>query len=134
MHFDLENHSSIKVAALVDGKVIECLPGKVAEINGEKVELYLPDYKIKKEAPDWSDYTYKSHGLQLYEMEYSLYEGSFPLDPGANGVAKVYASFRFTSVDGKMKKVVVWTDDGHYILRAIRYEIPKFDKMPTKKT
>lgn len=133
MDFEFENYSFIKVAAEIDGKVIELSPGKDMKVKGEKIALYLPEYKDKDESDYWSNYTLEFQTLQLYEMTYTLIEHAFPLDP-VRGFSKIYANFRIVSEAGKIKKVIVYTDDGNYVPRSIKYPISLNNEKPgTKK-
>lgn len=127
MDFTLQNCSTETVAALADGKEITVLPKQTMKIKGEKVDLYLPEHKNKKEVKPGKtcDYTISSHFMQLREMEYSLYELFYPLNPDSRGKFEMCANFRITSVDGRMTKVVCWTDDGNSApARWIKYPKP----------
>lgn len=99
----------IKVVAFVDEKEVSCVPGQTVAIKGDKIELYLPDYKSKSEASTWG--YYNTHELNIYQTEFQTYYATFPLD-STEGKSDVYTNFRFDSKVGKLQKVCVWTDDG----------------------
>lgn len=125
MEFTLQNCSLVKVAAMVDGKEIVCVPWQVVTIKGDKVELYLPDYEVKKEAHMWSNYSYTHAELEKYATIFSVW--SFPLDPDPEGtrVPQFWANFRFSCPNGMIQKVCVWTDDGSGKDQSIRHPIRK---------
>jgi hypothetical protein len=124
MNFEIENKSTFKISILVDGKVVECPQNKSIIIKGEKTDIYLPEYKDQKDSSKWSNYTYQDHYLKLWAMEYSQCEYSFPINP-VNGIAEKYATFRFDSENGKLKKVICYTSDGKLANLYVKYQIPK---------
>lgn len=53
MHFEVENKTSHKLIATVDGKEIDCSFGKTIVIDGKRVDLQFPELAKKEGSKDF---------------------------------------------------------------------------------
>ena len=85
MEFQLINCSSVQVSARVDGKVIECGITKPTIIKGKEVDLFLPEYKDKEFAKNWSKYTLDNKFIQEIASKWEVADFFYPLSGKPKG-------------------------------------------------